>query len=168
MGILGVGGLGHLAIQMAAKMGCRVIVLSGTDSKRDEALKLGAHEFVATKGAEELKTSTKINRLLVTASVQPDWEKILPIMAPRGVIYPLSVSQSNFEIPYMPLILQGLSIQGSLVAPRELHREMLEFAAFHGIAPVVEKFAMSEAGVREALDRLEHGDVHFRAVLVAA
>lgn len=165
---MGVGGLGHLAIQFAAKMGCRVIVLSGTDSKQAQSLQLGAHEFIATKGKEAgaLFVSAPIDRLLVTTSAQPNWEQILPLMAPRSVIYPLSVSMNNFEIPYMPLILQGIAIQGSLVAPRSLHRQMLEFAARHDIAPVVEKFPMTEAGIKEAMDRLEAGDVQFRAVLM--
>lgn len=166
VGILGVGGLGHLAIQFAAKMGCRVVVLSGSDKKKDEALKLGAHEFVATKGAKELKVSKPLNRLLVTAAVPPSWDLILPIMAPRSAIYPLSVSQGKLEIPYMGLILQGISVQGSLVAPRILHRQMLGFAALHGIKPILEKFPMTEEGIKEAMDKLERGEVYYRAVLI--
>jgi D-arabinose 1-dehydrogenase-like Zn-dependent alcohol dehydrogenase len=166
VGILGVGGLGHLAIQFAAKMGCRVVVLSGTDRKRDEAMKLGAHEFIATKGASELKTSWPLNRLLVTAAVPPNWDLVLPIMAPRSAIYPLSVATGNFEIPYMSLILQGITVVGSLVAPRHLHRQMLDFAAVHQIKPIVEKFPMTEQGIAEAMDKLDKGQVYYRAVLV--
>jgi D-arabinose 1-dehydrogenase-like Zn-dependent alcohol dehydrogenase len=166
VGIMGIGGLGHLAIQFAARMGCRVVVLSGTDAKKSQALQLGAHEFVATKGAETLAVTHPINRLLVTTSAQPDWEKILPLMATRSVIYPLSVSPDDFKIPYMPLILQGIAVQGSLVAPRGLHRQMLEFAARHNIAPIVEKFPMTETGIKEAMDKLAEGNVHYRAVLM--
>jgi D-arabinose 1-dehydrogenase-like Zn-dependent alcohol dehydrogenase len=168
VGIMGVGGLGHLAIQFAAKMGCRVVVLSGTDSKRAQSLQLGAHEFIATKGktAGSLSVSTPIDRLLVTTSAQPSWELLLPIMAPRSSIFPLSVSADNFEIPYMPLILQGITVTGSLVAPRGLHRQMLEFAARHSIEPIVEKFPMTKEGIEAAMDKLEKGDVHFRAVLM--
>jgi D-arabinose 1-dehydrogenase-like Zn-dependent alcohol dehydrogenase len=68
---LGVGGLGHLAIQFASKMGCDVIVFSGTESKKEEAMKLGAKEFVAMKGKKELKMEKPINCLLVTTSAQP-------------------------------------------------------------------------------------------------
>lgn len=163
---MGVGGLGHLAIQFAAKFGCRVVVLSGTDRKRDEAIKLGAHEFIATKDATELQVSKPINRLLVTTSAQPDWEQILSIMAPRSAIYPLSVSAGNLVIPYMPLILQGINVQGSLVATRSLHRQMLDFAALHKIEPIVEKFPMTEEGIKQAMDKLEGGNVYYRAVLV--
>ncbi|KAI1635177.1 GroES-like protein [Biscogniauxia mediterranea] len=167
IGIMGVGGLGHLAIQFAAKMGCRVVVLSGTESKKDDAMRLGAHEFIATKGAAELRVTSPLNRLLVTTSAQPNWELILPIMAPGSSIHPLSASEGNFEIPYMPLILQGIGVQGSLVAPRNLHRQMLDFAALHGIKPVTEIFPMTEQGIKEAMDKLERGDIHFRAVLKA-
>jgi D-arabinose 1-dehydrogenase-like Zn-dependent alcohol dehydrogenase len=160
VGILGVGGLGHLAIQFAAKMGCRVVVLSGTDRKRDEAMKLGAHEFIVTKGASELKTSWPLNRLLVTAAVPPNWDLVLPITAPLSAIYPLSVLAGNFEIPYLSLILQGITVVASLVAPRHLHRQMLDFADVHQIKPIVEKFPMTEQGIAEAMDKLDRGQVY--------
>ncbi|KAK8091456.1 GroES-like protein [Apiospora hydei] len=166
VGIMGVGGLGHLAIQFAARMGCRVVVFSGSEAKKAQALALGADEFVATKGATSLSVSRPVNRLLVTTSAQPQWDLILPVMAPRSAIYPLSVSSGNFEIPYMPLIEHGINVQGSLVAPRHLHREMLDFAARHRIEPIVEKFPMNEEGIKTALDKLEKGDVHYRAVLI--
>ncbi|KAI9716323.1 MAG: putative secondary metabolism biosynthetic enzyme [Candelaria pacifica] len=164
--VMGVGGLGHLAIQFAAKMGCRVVVLSGSDRKKEEALHLGAKEFIATKDAKKLEVASPINRLLVTAAAPPDWELILPIMAPRSAIYPLSVSSGNLEIPYMGLILQGISVQGSLVAPRNLHLKMLDFAALHQIKPIVETFPMTEEGIKEAMDKLERGQVTYRAVLI--
>ena len=164
--VMGVGGLGHIAIQFAAKMGCHVVVLSGSERKKAEALQLGAHEFIATKDAKKLEVSSPIDRLLVTAAVPPNWELILPIMAPRSVIYPLSVSDGKLDIPYMGLILQGISVQGSLVAPRHLHRKMLEFAAQHQIKPVVETFPMTEQGIKQAMDKLERGEVNYRAVLI--
>lgn len=73
VGIVGVGGLGHLAIMFAAKMGCEVVVFSGTESKKEEAVGLGAKEFVAVKGKKKLDIKP-VNHLLVTTSAQPDWE----------------------------------------------------------------------------------------------
>lgn len=73
VGVVGVGGLGHLAIQFAAKMGCDVVVFSSTDSKKDEAKALGAHEFYATKGAKSLDIGRPVDHLVVTTSVNPDW-----------------------------------------------------------------------------------------------
>lgn len=123
VGVMGVGGLGHIAIQFARAMGARVVVLSGTDSKKEEATRLGAHEFIATKGQKELKVSRKLDRLLVTTSAQPDWEQLTPIMAPGSTIYPLSVASGNFSIPYMAMISQGITVQGTVVAARQQHKD---------------------------------------------
>lgn len=172
VGIMGVGGLGHLAIQFASKMGLHVVVLSGTDSKRAQAMELGAHKFIAMKGAnaakeiEELGKTSPLSRLLVTMAVQPAWDLILQMMAPRARVYPLSVAGGNLEFPYMPIILSGIRIQGSLVATRAVHRDMLTFAARHGIRPVVETFPMTEEGIKAAMEKLDKGNVQFRAVLV--
>lgn len=155
-----------MAIQFAAKMGCRVIVLSGSDRKRDESKRLGAHEFIATKDAKELKTEHPITRLLVTTSAQPEWAKLIPILSPRAIIYPLSVADGDFKIPYMPLIAQGITVQGSVVATRSVHRRMLEFADFHQIKPVTEIFELNEKGITEAMEKLDQGNVTYRAVLV--
>lgn len=166
VGVIGVGGLGHLAIQFAAKMGCQVVVFSGTDSKKEEATRLGAHEFYAMKDKKELSIGKPLDHLLVTTSVQPDWKMYLPVMAPSGTIYPLSVSDGDLSIPYMPLLLNGLKVQGSLVAAREIHREMLDFAATHDIRPIIETFPMSKEGVEQAFEKLESGSMRYRGVLV--
>ncbi len=167
VGVIGVGGLGHLAIQFASKMGCEVVVLSGTDSKKDEAFRLGASEFVAIKGRKTLNDviKTPLNHLLVTTSVPPDSNLVLPIMAPRGVIYPVTVSEDQMQIPYAALIMLELRVQGSLVAPRQVHRDMLRFAARHAIRPVVETFPMTVQGITEAMDRLNSGNIRYRGVL---
>ena len=128
---MSVGGLGHLAIQVAAKIGCRVVALCGSNSKRDQAMQLGAHQFLAMnsevgKGSQD---GWPITRILVTTSEQPDWASILPCTATRSKIYPLSVSEGNLVYPYLPLILQDLTVHGLFVASRSLHREMLAFAA---------------------------------------
>ncbi|KAJ5474214.1 hypothetical protein N7475_003780 [Penicillium sp. IBT 31633x] len=167
VGIVGLGGLGHLAIQFAAQMGCQVAVFSGTDSKRDEALKLGAIEFYATKGASELKIKAPLDYLIVTTSSQPDWGLYLPIMAPNGVISPLSVDSNDLKIPYMPLLASGLRIQGGIVSARQVHRDMLEFAAFHMIKPVIMTFPLTLDGVKQSLKTLEEGKMRYRGVLVA-
>lgn len=78
VGVIGIGGLGHLAIQFAAKMGCEVIAFSSTESKREEAMKFGAREFYATKGLKDLNHVNKIDRLLITTSAQPDYNLYPP------------------------------------------------------------------------------------------
>lgn len=166
VGVVGVGGLGHLAIQFAAKMGCEVVVFSGTDSKKEEAMRLGAKEFYATKDAKTLDVKRPIDRLLVTASVKVPWELYIPLLAPGAILFPLAVADGDFTIPYMPMLAQGLTVQGSLVASRYIHQRMLDFAAFHKIEPIVQKFDMTEEGITDAMQKLNDGKVRYRAVLV--
>ncbi|RAL04501.1 NAD(P)-dependent alcohol dehydrogenase [Aspergillus ibericus CBS 121593] len=165
VGIVGIGGLGHLAIQFAAKMGCDVVVFSGSDNKREEALKLGAREFYATKGVKELKIGKPLDNLIVSTSSQPDWKLYVNVLAPGAVISPLSVDNEDFKFPYMALLGNGLRVQGSVVAARQVHRDMLDFAALHGVKPVLMKYPMSLDGVKDAMKTLEAGKMRYRGVL---
>ncbi|KAL6721507.1 hypothetical protein ACLMJK_000611 [Lecanora helva] len=169
VGVIGVGGLGHLAIQFASKMGCEVVVFSGTDSKKKEAMELGAAEFHATKGLSDLTqiVSKPIDCLLVTTSQQPHWGMYQSILAPSATIFPLSVSGGNLVMPYMNMIMRGLRVQGSLVAARAVHLKMLDFAARHGIRPIIETFPLDREGIEGAFARLEGGKMRYRGVLVA-
>ena len=83
------------------------------------------------------------------------------------MISPLSVDSNDLKIPYMPLLLNGLRIQGGITSSRQVHRDMLEFAAFHKIKPVKMTFPMTLEGVRESLKTLEEGKMRYRGVLVA-
>jgi len=166
VGIMGVGGLGHLAIQFASKMGCDVVVFSGTESKKEEAIKLGANEFVAMKGKTELNIGRKLNALLVTTNVQPDWNIILPTMAPNSKIFPLTISEGDFTIPYLGLVLNGIQVQGSVVSARAIHNNMLLFAAQHHIKPIKMEFPLTEDGITNAMDTLREGNMRYRGVLI--
>ena len=165
VGVVGLGGLGHLAVQYLNKMGCEVVVFSHSSSKKEQATKLGAHEFVAVKENPELKGVKPINHLLVSTSQQPVWELFFKVMAPRGAIIPLSVSFEEMKHPYGQILAQELTITGSLVARREVHQEMLQFSARHNIHPWIEEMAMTEENINTAFDRLEKGDVRYRFVL---
>lgn len=165
VGVMGVGGLGHLAIQYAAKMGCDVCVFSGSDNKKDEAMKLGAKEFVAMKGKDEISVSRKIDVLLVTTSVSPEWKIMLPVLNTNATIFPLTVSDDDFSFPQMALIANGITVQGSVVAARQVHRDMLAFSALHGIKPINMEFPLTESGIEEAMATLRDGKMRYRGVL---
>ncbi|KAJ7497687.1 chaperonin 10-like protein [Mycena latifolia] len=166
VGVVGIGGLGHLAIQFLAKMGASVVVFSSTESKREEALRLGATEFYATKGVEKFEMD-KLDHLLVTTSIVPNWNPYLSVMKPKSTIYPLTVSFGELVIPSLPVLVQGITIQGSAVAARSVHKRMLEFAARNHIEPVIERFPLTKSGVEEGMTRLREGKMRYRAVLVA-
>ncbi|KAF1951588.1 GroES-like protein [Byssothecium circinans] len=166
VGVMGVGGLGHLAIQFAAKMGCHVTVLSSSDSKKEEALKLGASEFIVTKGKDKLEVEKKLNVLIVTTSFNPDWKQLIPILAPQAHIFPLTVDAGDFAIPQIPLITNGYNILGTAVASRPVHRSMLQFASRHQIKPVIMEFPMTQEGITKAMNTLRDGKMKYRGVLI--
>lgn len=118
IGVVGIGGLGHLAIQFAAKMGCRVVVFSSTEDKREEAMKLGATDFYATRGLDKLEIPHSIDYMLVTTSYLPSWDLYLGVMTKQGTIIPFTVSSGNMEIPSTPFLFNGLKIVSSFVATR--------------------------------------------------
>lgn len=167
VGIIGIGGLGHLAIQFASKMGCEVVVFSSTEEKRKEAESLGATEFYATKGATTLSIGRQIDHLLVTSNTLPDWDLYLPTLAPGAAIYPLTVSGDKIAIPAMAIIMGNLKVLGTMIAARQVHREMLDFAALHNIVPKIEEFPLTAEGATAAMDKLVAGKVRYRGVLVA-
>ena len=170
VGIVGVGGLGHLAIQFAANMGCEVVIFSGTDSKKEESMHLGATEFHAMKGVKDpsdLANIRPLNHLLVTTSAKPDYALYSTILAPGATIFPLSVAEGNFEFPYMPLLLTGIRVQGSVVAPRALHNKMLQFAAVHNIKPIIDTFTLYKQGIEASFYNLYHVEMLYIGVLVA-
>ena len=154
-----------MAVQYLAKMGCDVVVFSGTNSKREQAMQLGAHEFVASKENPKFENVKPIRHLLVTTSFQPDWPLFFNIMEPNGHIVPLTVSFDDMTLPYAQLLMRQLTVTGSLVARRLIHRQMLEFSARNNIKPIIEELSMTEEGVNEAMDRLDKGDVRYRFVL---
>ncbi|EGN98660.1 hypothetical protein SERLA73DRAFT_181230 [Serpula lacrymans var. lacrymans S7.3] len=166
VGIVGIGGLGHLAIQFASRMGCEVVVFSGTESKKQEAMHLGASEFYATKDVKKLDIGRKLKHLFVTTSSQPDWPLFFSVLAPNAAIYPLTVSQDSLTMPYLELVQNGIRIQGSITPSRGTHIKMLRFAAFHQIKPIVQTFPMNLEGIEDAMQKLEKGEVRYRAVLV--
>lgn len=167
VGIVGVGGLGHIAIQFAAKMGCEVVVFSGSGSKKEEAMSLGAKEFYVTRGASKLEIGRPVKHLFVTSSRIPDWNLFLPVLASNATVYPLTFSDGDLAIPYVPLLSKGLRIQGSFCASRGAHVKMLTFAAVHRIKPITEEFPLTVEGIEEAMAKLDNGEVRYRAVLVA-
>ncbi|PWY87212.1 NADP-dependent alcohol dehydrogenase [Aspergillus sclerotioniger CBS 115572] len=168
VGIVGIGGLGHLAIQFAAKMGCDVVVFSSTEDKRDEALKLGANEFYATKGISNYATlgvTKPIDKLLITSSAKYSLGVFYPVLARNASIIPLSVDSGDLTAPYMATVLLGHSIVGSCASSRYPQNKMIDFAARHKISPIVERYPMTLEGVTEAIDRLRSGKIRYRGVL---
>ncbi|KIK64124.1 hypothetical protein GYMLUDRAFT_259152 [Collybiopsis luxurians FD-317 M1] len=168
VGIVGVGGLGHIAIQFAAKMGCDVVVFSGTNSKKEEALSLGAREFYATKDVDDfakLDVTKPVDRLIITTSSLIDIGQYYPILSQEATVIPLTVSDRSLNAPHQATITRGIKIIGSILANRYLQNKMLEFADRNQIQPIIEKFPMTEEGINEAVQKLKDGKMRYRGVI---
>ena len=166
VGVVGIGGLGHMALQFLNAWGCEVVAFTSSASKRDEALALGAHRVVSSTDANAMqKLQGSLDLILYTVNVSLDWDAYLATLAPKGRLHIVGAVLDPIPVKAMQLISFEQSISGSPTGPRHAIDTMLEFAARHDIAPRVEHFPMSR--VNEALQRLREGKPHYRIVLDA-
>ncbi|CAG8363596.1 unnamed protein product [Penicillium salamii] len=166
VGILGLGGLGHLAVQFSKSFGCNTIALSDTLSKKESILELGAHQFFSIADLKNGMKPPKLQHLIVTASVLPsEWDHLIPLLDTMANIAPLRSAPEILNIPAQAVVFYGFNIVGTIIASRAVHNQMLEFAALHGIKPLIEEYPMTVDGIEKALNALGAGEVRYRAVL---
>ncbi len=164
LGVIGIGGLGHLALQFGRALGCHVIAFSSSSRKAGEAKQFGANEFVATGEARALSAyAGSCDFLLSTVTADLPWEEYLQVLRPGGKLCILGIPERDLQIPALPLILGQKSVVSSVIGSRSEMQTMLEFSARHGIRPQIELFPMHE--VNRALERLRNNQMRYRAVL---
>jgi uncharacterized zinc-type alcohol dehydrogenase-like protein len=165
VGIVGIGGLGHMALQFANKWGCEVHAFTTSDNKEAEARKLGAHYVHNTKRDVELKKiAGSLNLIISTINVPPDIPGLLGTLAPKGILHVVGAVLEPMPIPAFGLIMGQKSVSGSPTGSPTAIDRMLAFSARHSIAPITETFPMSK--VNDALDHLGAGKARYRIVLV--
>jgi uncharacterized zinc-type alcohol dehydrogenase-like protein len=164
VGVIGIGGLGHLALQFLNKWGCDVTAFTSSAGKADEAKKMGAHHIIDTHSAEGLaKAAGSFDFILSTVNASLDWPAYLNALAPKGHLHIVGVVPEPMPIPAFPLLVAQRSVGGSPSGAPITVATMLDFCARHGIKPVTEEFPMSHAN--EALAHLEAGKARYRVVL---
>jgi uncharacterized zinc-type alcohol dehydrogenase-like protein len=164
VGVVGVGGLGHLAVQFLNKWGCEVTAFSSSPSKAEELRKLGAHHVVDSRDPGQLKPLARsLDFILVTVNVPLDWNAYIETLAPRGRLHYVGAVMEPLNVGVFPLLLGQRSISASPLGSPTTTADMLDFCARHDIAPVVEEFPMSK--VNEAIAHLESGKARYRIVL---
>jgi uncharacterized zinc-type alcohol dehydrogenase-like protein len=164
VGIIGIGGLGHLGVQFAKAFGAEVTAFSTSKEKEAEAKKLGAHHFVNTRDTGALKkVEGSFDLLLSTVTADQDWGSYVNALRPKGMLCALGASPSPMQIPVFSLIFGQKNVSGSAVgSPRDLY-EMLDVAARHNVKAITERFAMAKAN--EAVAKVKKYQVRYRAVL---
>lgn len=164
VGVIGIGGLGHMALQFLNKWGCEVTAFSSSDSKKAEAMSLGAHHVVNSRDKAQLDAiAGSLNFILSTVNVPLDWSTYLTALAPRGKLHFVGAVLAPISVGVFSLIGGQKSISGSPLGSPVTVAEMLNFAARHQIAPVTETFPFSK--INEALDHLRSGKARYRIVL---
>jgi uncharacterized zinc-type alcohol dehydrogenase-like protein len=167
VGVVGIGGLGHIAVKFAAAWGCEVTAFTSSEAKYVEAMAFGAHHVVSSRNTDAIRAlANSLDLLLVTVNVPLDWSALLATVAPRGRMHVVGAVLEPIPVAAFDLIMAQRSISGSPIGAPVTIATMLDFAGRHAIAPQVEHFPMSR--VNEAIAHLEEGKPRYRIVLDAA
>jgi alcohol/geraniol dehydrogenase (NADP+) len=162
--VIGIGGLGHMALKFLRAWGCEVVAFTSSDAKRTEALELGAHRTLNSRSADELaKAAGSFDFILNTANVALDWNAYVATLKPKGRLHHVGAVPEPLDVAVFPLLMGQRSISGSPLGSPATTATMLDFCARHGIAPTTETFPMSRAN--EAIEYLHSGKARYRIVL---
>jgi alcohol/geraniol dehydrogenase (NADP+) len=164
VGVIGIGGLGHMALKFAAAYGCDVTAFTSSESKFDEAKSFGARHVVSSKDSAAIKKlGGSLDLLISTVSAPIDWNAMIGTVAPNGRLHVVGLMVEPIPVSAFSLILQQRAVSGSPTGSPVGIATMLDFAARHRIAPQTEHFPMSR--INEAFARLESGKARYRIVL---
>lgn len=166
VGVIGIGGLGHMALKFAAAYGCDVTAFTSSESKFDEARGFGANHVVSSRDSAAIKKlAGSFDLLLSTVNVPLDWDAMIGTLAPNGRLHVVGAVLEPIPVSAFALIMQQRSVSGSPTGSPVDIATMLDFAARHNITPQTEHFPMSR--INDAFARLESGKARYRIVLDA-
>ena len=164
VGVIGIGGLGHMALRFLHAWGCDVTAFSSSADKEAEARELGANHFVNSRDPEALKAvANSFDTILSTVNVDLDWNTYIATLRPKGRLHLLGVLTNPLSTELFPMILGQKSISASPLGSPATITRMLEFAERHAIAPITETFPFEQ--VNEAMEKLRNGKPRYRLVL---
>lgn len=164
VGVVGIGGLGHLAVQFARAFGAEVTAFSTSVAKEEEARAMGAHRFVNTRESKAMKeVAGSLDFIVSTINADQDWGVYLQALRPTGTLCFVGVPPSPVAIQAFPLIAGMRSVTGNPIGSPYRLKEMLDVAARHGVKAQTERFAMAKAN--EAIEKVKKNKVRYRAVL---
>lgn len=164
--VIGIGGLGHLALQFLNKWGCEVTAFSSSSSKEAQLKALGAHHVVNSRDPEALAPlAGKFDFILNTTNVNLEWGAYLDTLAANGRFHTVGAVPDPIPAPAFSLIMRQRSVSGSPLGSPATLQKMLEFCARHDIKAMVERFPMAK--VNEAMEHLKAGKARYRIVLDA-
>lgn len=162
--VIGIGGLGHMALQFFNAWGCQVTAFTSSEAKTNEALELGAHTTINSRDPEALEAAAgQFDLVLSTVNVKLDWNKYIETLKTRGRLHLVGATLEPLDLNLFPMLLGQRSVSASPVGSPANIARMLEFAARHDIKPIIEKFPLDQ--VNEAIEHLKSGQARYRIVL---
>ncbi len=164
VGVIGIGGLGHMALGFFNAWGCEVTAFSSNPNKYDEIRAMGAHKILDSRDTAALAAAhASLDLIVSTVNVKLDWNTYLGLLKPQGTLHMVGATLEPMDIQAFSLIGGQKSVSGSPTGSPAQLRAMIEFAARKHVEPVVEEYPMSQ--VNEALEHLESGKARYRVVL---
>lgn len=164
VGVIGIGGLGHLAIKFLNKWGCEVVAFSSNPAKKEQILEMGATKVINSRDPKELKSIRgTLDFILNTTDASLDWHSYINTLAPKGKLHHVGMVKEPMSISAFPLVGGEKTISGSPVGSIGLTKTMLDFCIRHDIYPIVEEFELSD--VNDAIQHLKDGKARYRVVL---
>jgi uncharacterized zinc-type alcohol dehydrogenase-like protein len=162
--VIGIGGLGHMALQFLSAWGCEVTAFTSSEAKRAAALEMGAHRTIDSRDAAAIEAEAGQFALVVsTVNVKLDWNAYLATLASKGRLHFVGATLDPLDLGVFPLIMGQRSVSGSPVGNPATIAKMLDFAVRHDIKPVIETFPLDQ--VNDALAHLRSGQARYRIVL---
>lgn len=162
--VIGIGGLGHLAIKFLRAWGCEVTAFTSTDAKREEAIAMGAVSTINSTSSADIEAhANQFDLVLSTVGVNLDWPTILTTLRPKGRLHLVGITVEPMQIGVMSLLRHQKAVSASPVGSPAAIATMLEFAAAHNIQPQMELYRA--ASINEAIERLESGKARYRVVI---
>jgi uncharacterized zinc-type alcohol dehydrogenase-like protein len=164
VGIVGLGGLGHMGVKFASAFGAHVALFTTSPNKAADAKKLGAHEVILSKDEDEMEKHEKsFDFILDTVSADHDLDAYLSLLKRDGTLVLVGASPEPLEVEAFSLIHRRRRLAGSLIGGIAETQEMLDYCAEHGIVCDIEKIAMKQ--INEAYERMLKSDVKYRFVI---
>jgi uncharacterized zinc-type alcohol dehydrogenase-like protein len=162
--VVGLGGLGHMAVKLAVAMGAQVTVLSTSESKREAALALGAQDFAATRDPSVFKQLARsFDFIIDSVSGEHDYNAYLSLLKVDGTMVLLGIPETPAPVAAGVLISKRRRLAGSMIGGIAETQEMLDFCAEHGVASDIELIDIAQ--INEAYERMIRGDVRYRFVI---
>ena len=166
VGVVGIGGLGHMALKFCKAWGCEVTAFTSSASKEEEARAFGAHKVISSTDSKALAAiAGTLDLIIDTVNVPLDWNGLLNALAPNGRLHMVGAVLEPIPVPTFTLLMGQKAVSGSPTGSRGAMDSMLQFANRHQVLPQTEHFPMSQAN--EAIEHLRAGKARYRIVLDA-